>query len=128
MILFCDDLNVATANVKDNDFEAANELLRQLLDCKMLFNLQKPFDRRFIEGLAFTTALSTSQTSVESTPLSDRILVSIEVRFGQGILKQGLFECHTQSWLSVKLVWYTRVYHLPAIDLRATSDVFAVIH
>ena len=77
MILFCDDLNVSTAKVKGNDFESANELLRQLLDSRMIFNLQKPFDRRFIEGLSITVALSTDQRSAESMALSDRLLVNI---------------------------------------------------
>ena len=77
MILFCDDLNVATTKPKNQDFTSANELLRQLLDSKMIFNLQKPFDRRFIEGLAITAALSTDQRSPESMPIPDRLLVSI---------------------------------------------------
>ena len=76
MILFCDDLNVATKNPKNQAFTSANELLRQLLDNKMIFNLQKPFDRRFIEGLAITAALSTDESSSESMPISDRLLVS----------------------------------------------------
>lgn len=77
MILFCDDLNVATTRVKGNDFESANELLRQLLDSKMIFNLQKPFDRRFIEGLSITASLSADQGSAENMALSDRLLVNI---------------------------------------------------
>lgn len=79
MILFCDDLNVATTKPDDHDFMSANEFLRQLLDSKMIFNLQKPFDRRFIEGLAITAALSTDQKSSESMPISDRLLVSINL-------------------------------------------------
>ena len=77
MILFCDDLNVATTRVKGNDFESANELLRQLLDSKMIFNLQKPFDRRFIEGLSITAALSIDEGSPDYMALSDRLLVNI---------------------------------------------------
>ena len=78
MILFVDDLNVATSKPDDFDSISAQELLRQLLDSKMIFNLQKPFDRRFIEGMAVTAALSLNEneSTGDKALISDRLLVS----------------------------------------------------
>ena len=59
------------------------QLLRQLLDQKMIYNLKKPFDRRYIEGLTVTAAMTTRDIvgKSNSQPLSDRLLVSSFLRY-----------------------------------------------
>lgn len=53
------------------------QLLRQLLDDKILCKLQKPFEMKTVEGLSIISAMSMSeQASVSSRQLSDRLLVS----------------------------------------------------
>eukprot|EP00794_Sanderia_malayensis_P000407 gene407-1042_t len=75
LMLFIDDLNVATTNPDNTNFQSTNELLRQLVDSKMIFNLQKPFDRRYIEDLSITASLSISDAAtLNTTQISDRLL------------------------------------------------------
>lgn len=53
------------------------QLLRQLLDDKILCKLQKPFEMKTVEGLSIISAMSMSeQASISSRQLSDRLLVS----------------------------------------------------
>jgi hypothetical protein len=53
------------------------QLLRQLLDNKVLCTLQKPFEWRTIEGLVILSAMSMNETpSVTNRMLNQRLLVS----------------------------------------------------
>ncbi|XP_052708586.1 uncharacterized protein LOC128183562 isoform X10 [Crassostrea angulata] len=71
--VFIDDVNLPVPD--DYDVQRCNELLRQLLDDKILCKLQKPFEMKTVEGLSIISAMSMSeQASVSSRQLSDRLL------------------------------------------------------
>lgn len=59
-------------------FHIPYQLLRQLLDDKVLCTLQKPFEWKTVEGLNVISAMSMSEyQSVNNQMLSSRLLVKI---------------------------------------------------
>ena len=87
------------------------QLLRQLLDDKILCKLQKPFEMKTVEGLSIISAMSMSeQASVSSRQLSDRLLVSKH--------------CHTVTdWLLVSKHCHTVTDWLLNCQLVHTANI-----
>ncbi|XP_048577711.1 dynein axonemal heavy chain 8 isoform X3 [Nematostella vectensis] len=54
--MFIDDLSIPQPD--DHGVQEVNELLRQVLDQQVFFNTKKPFDRRVLEGVSVTSAVS----------------------------------------------------------------------
>lgn len=52
-----------------------NQLLRQVLDEKVLFNTKKPFDRRVLEGVVVTAAMNMQSELVTSQQIPERLKV-----------------------------------------------------
>lgn len=48
-----------------SDYKPLLQLLRQILDQEVLFNTKKPFDRRVLEGVVLTTAMTVSAAANE---------------------------------------------------------------
>ncbi|KAM9316607.1 uncharacterized protein PAF06_007656 [Gastrophryne carolinensis] len=55
LYIFIDDLNLPTAD--ENGVQSCNELLRMILDDKVLVQLNKPFERKVLEGLLVKAAM-----------------------------------------------------------------------
>ncbi|XP_064629693.1 uncharacterized protein LOC135488785 isoform X2 [Lineus longissimus] len=71
--IFVDDLNLPVPD--EFGIQKTNELLRQLLDDKVLCTLQKPFEWRTIEGLVILSSMSMNETpSVTNRVLNQRLL------------------------------------------------------
>ncbi|RDD45872.1 Dynein heavy chain 5, axonemal [Trichoplax sp. H2] len=67
LCLFVDDLNLPTSN-SDKTIQESHELLRQLLDDKLIFNYNKIGDYRVIENLqVIATATSSSSSTINTT-------------------------------------------------------------
>lgn len=62
--LFIDDLSIPQPD--EFGVQGVNELLRQVLDEKVLFNTEKPFDRRVLEGVVVTAAMNMQSEPVTS--------------------------------------------------------------
>ncbi|XP_059166583.1 dynein axonemal heavy chain 8-like [Physella acuta] len=71
--VFIDDLNLPSAD--KNGIQRCNELLRQLLDQKQLFTLQKPFEWHTVEDMSVISAMAFSDyPSAFNRSLSARLL------------------------------------------------------
>ncbi|KAL5009692.1 hypothetical protein ScPMuIL_011997 [Solemya velum] len=71
--VFIDDVNLPVPD--EYGVQRNNELLRQLLDDKVLCTLQKPFEWKTIEGLTVACAMSMSDhPSVNNQLISERLL------------------------------------------------------
>lgn len=60
-----------------------SQLLRQVLDEKVLFNTKKPFDRRVLEGVVVTAAMNMQSepvTSANHQQIPERLKVSLRVQ------------------------------------------------
>ncbi|XP_068697910.1 dynein axonemal heavy chain 8-like [Montipora foliosa] len=62
--MFIDDLSIPQPD--EFGTQGVNELLRQVLDEKVLFNTKKPFDRRVLEGVVVTSAMNMPSEPVTS--------------------------------------------------------------
>ncbi|CAH3196290.1 unnamed protein product, partial [Porites evermanni] len=62
--MFIDDLSLPRTD--EFGTQEVNELLRQVLDEKILFNTKKPFDRRVLEGVVVTAAMNMQSEPVTS--------------------------------------------------------------
>ncbi|XP_070190368.1 uncharacterized protein [Littorina saxatilis] len=71
--VFIDDINLPED--RPAGVQRCNELLRQLLDDRVLCTLQKPFESRIVEGLTIFSAMAlTDYPSISNRELSDRLL------------------------------------------------------
>ncbi|OWF37572.1 Dynein heavy chain 5, axonemal [Mizuhopecten yessoensis] len=71
--VFIDDVNLPVPD--SHKVQRCNELLRQLLDDKVLCTLQKPFEWKTVEDLSIISAMSMSDhPSVSTRKLSNRLL------------------------------------------------------
>ena len=93
------------------------QLLRQLLDDKILCKLQKPFEMKTVEGLSIISAMSMSeQASVSSRQLSDRLLVSKHCR----TVTDWLLNCQLVHTANISLTdyWSAITVHLSNVKNR----------
>ena len=73
--LFIDDVNLPAADA--HGVQRVNELLRRLLDDRVICTLQKPFEWRNVEGLSVVSAMSMSEhASSSSRSMHNRLMVS----------------------------------------------------
>ncbi|XP_076466964.1 uncharacterized protein LOC143298129 [Babylonia areolata] len=71
--VFIDDINLPETN--PSGVQRCNELLRQLLDDRVLCTLQKPFESRTVEGLTVFSAMAlTDYPAIANRELSERLL------------------------------------------------------
>ncbi|XP_025098007.1 LOW QUALITY PROTEIN: dynein gamma chain, flagellar outer arm-like [Pomacea canaliculata] len=70
--VFIDDINLPSA--QQDGVQRCNELLRQLLDNKVLCTLQKPFELQIVEGLTVFSAMALADhPSVSNRVLTERL-------------------------------------------------------
>ena len=73
--LFIDDVNLPTADA--HGVQRVNELLRRLLDDRVICTLQKPYEWRNVEGLSVVSAMSMSDyATVRSRGMHSRLMVN----------------------------------------------------
>ncbi|XP_067674368.1 uncharacterized protein [Haliotis asinina] len=71
--VFIDDVNLPVPD--EHGVQRCNELLRQLLDQRILCTLQKPFEWKTVEGLTVTSAMALSDyPGVGNRAISERLL------------------------------------------------------
>ncbi len=76
--LFIDDLNLPPSD--EHGIQRCNELLRQLMDDKVLVTLQKPFEWRTIQDLMILSSFTSNvYPSANNRTLPERLMVRGQV-------------------------------------------------
>lgn len=87
--IFIDDLSLPQRDQYGT--QEVNELLRQVLDEKVLFNTKKPFDRRVLEGVVVTAAMNMQSELVTSQQIPERLKRHFAVFRLPAPLEESLF-------------------------------------